>query len=366
VTVVLADESSYAADVVSTNERPDLALLKIDAGRPLPAVQWGDSDALRMGETVVAIGNPLGLSSSITVGVVSALNRDLNETMIDDFIQTDAAINHGNSGGPLFNMSGQVVGINTQLISPTDTGGSIGLGLSIPSNDAMFVVDEMKKYGHLKAGYLGVRLQQVTPEIAATVGLSDSSGGIVSAIAPGGPAQKAGIREGDVVLQFGQRKTRDIRALLREIGAALPGSSATARIWRDGAEITVPVVLAAWPPGGFDPAGDNPMPPRGKRITSATMGMRVAELTPELRTQFKLPDETKGVIVMGVAANSEGADVGFARGDIVLEVDNRKVSTIQEIQDLLAAARARGRARVLMLVTNDNRPHWLPVPTAEQ
>ena len=366
VMVVLSDERSYPAQVVSTNDRPDLALLKIDAGHRLPAVRMGDSDGLRIGETVIAIGNPLGLSSTVTVGVVSALNRDISDTMIDDYIQTDAAINRGNSGGPLFNTKGEVVGVNSANISRDVSAGSIGLGLAIPSNDARFVVNEMRDYGHLRAGYLGVRLQQLTPEVAAAVGLDDFSGGIISDIVPGGPAATAGLRKGDIVLQFGATPTHDIRALLRLIGANLPGIKAPVRIWRERAERTVDVTLQAWPPNGQDPAGVQAMPPRGTRIASATLGMRVAKLTPELKAQFQLDPKMAGVIVLGVAANSVGADVGFASGDVVTQVADTIVDSPEAIHDLFVAARARGDGMLLMLVVSANRPHWLPVPTTEQ
>jgi serine protease Do len=366
VTVVLSDERAYAAQVVSTNDRPDLALLKIDAGRKLPAVKMGDSDALRIGETVIAIGNPLGLSSTVTVGVVSALNRDINDTMIDDYIQTDAAINRGNSGGPLFNVRGEVVGVNSANISREATAGSIGLGLAIPSNDARFVAGEMREFGHLKAGYLGVRLQQLTPEIAASVGLDDFSGGIISDLRAVGPGAQAGLRKGDIILQFGDRRTHDIRALLRVIGAHLPGTTVPVTIWRNRAEQTIAVTLGAWPPGEQDPAGVQGMPPRGARMTSASLGMRVAALTPDIRTQFQLDPKLDGVIVLGVAANSVGADVGFARGDVVTQVEDTPVHSLEAIHDLLAAARQQGRATLLMLVVTDGRPHWLPVATAEQ
>jgi serine protease Do len=364
VTVVLSDERSYPATVVSTNDRPDLALLKIDVGRKLPAVKLGDSDALRIGETVVAVGNPLGLSSTVTVGVVSALNRDINDTMIDDYIQTDAAINRGNSGGPLFNIRGEVVGVNAANISREAQAGSIGLGLSIPSNDARFVAAQMREYGHLKAGYLGVRLQQLTPEIAAAVGLNEFSGGIISDMAPDGPAIAAGLRKGDIILQIGDTPITDIRALLRDIGMKLPGTKAPVRIWRDRAAQTIDVTLTAWPPGAQDPAGVQVVMQRGERMTAADLGMRVAKVTPEIRTEYGLDAKIEGTIVLGVAANSVGADVGFARGDVVTQVDDTAVESPDAIRALVAAARSQGRAAVLMLVTTDKRPHWLPVPTA--
>jgi len=366
VTVVLEDRSSYPAQVLSTNARPDLALLKIEAGHRLQPMRIGDSDALRRGETVIAIGNPFGLSSSVTVGVVSALNRDINETSIDDFIQTDAAINHGNSGGPLCNLAGEVIGLNAQIISPTDTSGSIGVGLAIPINDAMAVAREMREHGRLNAGFLGLRLQQLTPEIAEVVGLHDISGGIVSGVFPGGPAALATIREGDVILQFGDLRTTDIRALLREIGITPPGSARAVRLWRNGAERVVSVTLGDWPKGSDDPAGGDAMPARGERVASTMIGLRSAALTPELRKMNHLADTVQGVIILGVVANSVGADVGFARGDVVGKVGDTAATSPEQIRELVKAAHAKGEARVLMLVTSKDRPHWLAVPTDER
>ncbi len=369
VTVVLSDHLGYPAEVLSTNARPDLALLRIHAGRPLQAVRVGDSDALRMGETVIAVGNPYGLSDTVTVGVVSALNRDINETSIDDFIQTDAAVNHGNSGGPLFNLAGEVVGLNAQILTPSDTAGSIGLSLAIPINDAMAVSREMRQYGRLRAGYLGLRLEQLTPEVAGVAGLTDTSGGIVSAVDMTGPAARAGLREGDIVLQFGDRHTIDIRALLREIGITPPGTVRAIRIWRDRAEQTVEVTLGAWGPNGTgdtgDPAGNDVMPTRGQRMSGPTLGLRVTDLTPDVCKEFQLPETMKGVIVLGVPANSVGADVGFARGDVVTRVGDDAVRSQDQIQALVRAARARGEAKLLMLTVTKGRPHWLAVPTSQ-
>ena len=367
VSVVLSDRVAYAADVVATNARPDLALLRIRPDRPLQQVRVGDSDALQMGDAVIAVGNPYGLASSVTAGVVSALNRDINETSIDDFIQTDAAINHGNSGGPLFNMRGEVVGLTEQILSPTDTTGSIGLGLAIPINDVMAVAAQLRQYGTFRAGYLGVRLQQLTPEIAGVLGLHDISGGIVSAMVPNGPAARAGVREGDVVLQFGENRTNDIRALLREISYTLPGSERVLRIWRDGQERSLTAKLEKWPPGAGNPAGGDVIPIRGERITSPSLGLRVAALTPEIKTRLKLDDTlAKGVVVLGVPANSVGADVGFARGDVVVRVGDEEVDSPAQVRGLVDAAKAAGHHHILMLVNTQGRPHWLPVPTGER
>ena len=293
VTVTLNDGQPYPGTVVATNERPDLALLKIEAGHPLPTVPWADSDKMRIADSVFAIGNPLGLAISISVGVVSALNRNMKETTYDDFIQTDAAINHGNSGGPLFNLRGEVIGVNWALVSPSATSGSIGLGLAIPANDAAFVADHMRRYGKLRAGFVGIRLQQVTPDMAAALHLDNTDGGIVTIVRPGGPADAVGLRPGDVVLQFGARHTTDVRALLRAMSTTLPGTTSPMAVWRDGQTRTVQVAVADWPKGteALDPAGEPVMPDRGQRMSAPDLGLRLAAITDQARQSFKLSAE---------------------------------------------------------------------------
>ena len=267
ITVTFDNGRAYQAKVLSTNEAPDLALLKIDSADPLPTVRFGDSSRLRVGETVVAIGNPLGLSSSVSVGIVSALHRNVDESMFDDFIQTDAAINHGNSGGPLFNIRGEVIGVNWALIAAgSGVAGSDGLGLSIPSNLAAWVVDEMRKYGRIQPGWIGVDLQGVTQDIAEAVGRTTYDGGLVAGFAPGSEA--AGVlREGDLILEFDGHHADDVRTLSRVIASTAPGTSATARVWRDGKVIEVTLKMAPWPAGPTNPAGQWVMPSLGRRVT---------------------------------------------------------------------------------------------------
>jgi serine protease Do len=366
VDVTLDNGTSYQAQVLSTNERPDLALLKINAEKPLPTVKWGDSDALRIGEPVFAIGNPLGLSSSVTVGVVSALNRDIDATMIDDFIQTDAAINHGNSGGPLFNLRGQVVGVSWALLAPgSETSGSAGLGLAIPSNDVKFVIDEMRRYGRFRAGFAGLRLQQVTPNMAAVLGLGMESGGIVSAVWPDGPAAKAGIREGDVVIAFNGELPSDVRAMLRDIGATPPGATVKLLLWRDHTSRTVDLTLGNWPNSEFNPAGPQVMPDRGPRMASADIGLRLGAITDEIRRTLNLASKEPAVSVLGVAANSAAADAGLSPGDVILRVGIDRVSSPDDVTKKLDEARAHGKTAVLMLVQTQDRPHWVVVPVGE-
>ncbi len=362
VTVTTNDDRQFAATVLATNRFPDLALLKIDAGAPLPAVHFGDSNALRLGETVIAIGNPLGLSGSISVGVVSALNRNIHSTVIDDFVQTDAAINHGNSGGPLFNLRGEVVGVNWALVS--DTTGSIGLGLAIPANDAVFVLDSMRRFGRLNAGFPGMAVQALSPALAGAFGVGGTEGGVVTEIWPGGPAERAGIRIGDVVLRIGSEHTPDARAMLRQLARFPPGSVAPVELWRAGRTLTVAMTLDPFPPK-FDPAGPPATADRGPRVTSPPLGLHLAAMSDEARAAYRHATGQSGVVIEDVAANSAGADAGLASGDVIERVQDSPVGSPDDVSRLLAQARAEGRMSVPMLVRSKSRLQWLAIPLGE-
>ncbi|WP_250265920.1 trypsin-like peptidase domain-containing protein [Rhodovastum atsumiense] len=362
IMVTLAGGDSYAGHVVAINGAPDLALLKIDAAEPLPTVPFGNSEALEVGDAVVAIGNPLGLASSVSVGVVSALNRDVHTTLFDNFIQTDAAINHGNSGGPLFNTQGEVVGVNWALVQPEHEGGSIGLGLAIPSDTVNFVVSHMRQYGRLRPGWVGVGLQGVTQDIASAVGRTSLKGSIVTNVVPGGTA--AGVlRPGDIVLAFDGRPTRDTRAVARAIASSTPGTTVPVRLWRDGQEQELPIKVANWPEGPGNPSGTWTMPDRGQRISAPSLGMTLAPLSAEFRERHKLPETQEGVAVLGVAANSPGADAGFTAGDVIVQIKDAPIDSMEDMHATVEQVLAARERSVLVLVRNEAGFRWLVVPT---
>jgi serine protease Do len=362
ITVTLNGGDTFAGEVLAINEAPDLALLRINAPASLPTVPFGDSEALAVGDAVMAIGNPLGLSSSVSVGVVSALNRDARTTMFDNYIQTDAAINHGNSGGPLFNMKGEVVGVNWALIQPQRQGGSIGLGLAIPSDTAAFVVSHMREYGRFRPGWIGVDLQSATQDIARAAGRSSLGGSIVTNVVPGGPAADV-LRPGDIVLAFGDRPTPDTRALSRAIASTSPGTTATIRLWRDGQDLQLPVKVANWPEGPSNPAGTWTMPDRGRRVSEPTLGMMFAPASAELRQRYDLAETQEGVVVAGVAANSPGADAGFQTGDVIVQIKDAPIGSMADMRVPVEKVLAARERTMLVLVRNSAGFRWLVVPT---
>ena len=362
ITVTTADGFSYPGRVLSTNEKPDLAMLKIDADHPLPTVPWGDSDKLAVGDTVIAIGNPLGLSNSVSVGVVSALHRNVDVTVFDDLIQTDAAINHGNSGGPLFNAKGEVVGVNWALIEWEKGAGSVGLGLSIPSNMVSFVIDQMDRYGQLRPGWLGVTMQTVTYDLALAAGRTAPGGALIGSINPASPAGKT-LQVGDIVLSFAGRPTPDLQALARHAGSQAPGSTVPATVWRNRGQIDIEVEVGTWPPGPDNPVGEWHLVERGDRMSQPTMGMQLVPVTDAVRTQFKVPAGEQGVVVTSVAANSPGADAGFARGDVILRVQDMPVTDMDNLHAAMERVRAERRPSVLVLVRQGDYYLWRAVPT---
>ncbi len=301
INVILQDNTTIRARLLGTDPRTDIAVLKIETDKPLQAVPFGDSDVLNVGDWVVAIGNPFGLGGSVTAGIVSARGRNIGQGNYDDFIQTDAAINRGNSGGPLFNLAGQVVGINTAIYSPS--GGSIGIGFSIPSNLARNIVNQLKDGGRVSRGWLGVNIQQVTDEIAESLNLPGGTrGALIARAQEDGPAAKGGIRNGDVVLRFNNQDVREMRNLPRIVADTRVGSTVPVVVWRAGKEETLQVTVGELPAeaqaASATPRGGQPNQQQSRNVDVPGMGLKVAALTNELRERFSLRAEQRGVVVV--------------------------------------------------------------------
>jgi len=355
INVILQDNTTLRATLIGTDPRTDLAVLRVSHTAPLPFVPWGDSDTALVGDWVVAIGNPFGLGGTVTAGIVSARGRDIRQGPFDDFIQTDAAINRGNSGGPLFNMRGEVVGINTAIYSPT--GGSIGIGFSIPSNLARGVATQLADGGRVRRGWLGVNIQQVTEDIAESLGLRGGTrGALIARAQEGAPAAAAGIRNGDVVLRFNNQDVREMRSLPRIVAETAVGAQVPVVVWRDGREETLTVTLGELPNEATPAATAPTQTPRNDRpIELSGLGLRVTALTPELRERYRLRTEARGVVVTEVLPNTPGAEREIRPGDLILEVQQERVTTPQELQERIERLRRQGRATALFLIESQQQ-----------
>jgi serine protease Do len=361
ITVTLQDNTTLKATLVGKDESGDIAVLKVKPDKPLSAVQFGDSDQARVGDWVVAIGNPFGLGGSVTAGIVSARGRNIHQGPYDDFIQTDAAINRGNSGGPLFNMDGQVIGINTAIYSPS--GGSIGIGFSIPANMAKNIVAQIRDFGHPRRGWLGVKIQQVTPDIAESLGLKDASGALVAGVNDGGPADKATLRNGDIILKFNGQDVKDMHALPRIVADSEVGKQVPLVLWRDGKETTVMATLAEKPDDATLAAADAPAKTDAARPTPVSgLGIKIAPISPDLKDKYQLGAEQKGVVITEVAPGSSAADRGLKPGDVIVEVQQGEVANPGDVQKRVDAVRKADRKSVLMLIQRQDGLQWVPLP----
>jgi serine protease Do len=361
ITVTLQDNTTLKATVVGHDDRWDLAVLKVSPDKPLPSVKFGDSDASRVGDWVLAIGNPFGLGGSVTAGIVSARGRDIQQGPYDDFIQTDAAINKGNSGGPLFNMAGDVIGINTAILSPS--GGSIGLGFAIPSGEARNVVEQLRHFGRARRGWLGVRIQQVTPDIAETLGLKGSDGALVAGVTSGGPADHAQIKNGDVILTFNGQPLHEMRTLTRVVAETAIDSHVPVDIWRNGKRQTLQVVVAEMPDDEKPVAAAKPHKvPATPSVELSAFGLKVAQVTDELRQKYKLDEKQKGIVITDVTPAGLAADRGLMPGDVIVEVQQQTVAVPADLQKRLTEARGQGRKTVLLLVQSKDGMRWVPLP----
>ncbi|MDJ0639214.1 MAG: DegQ family serine endoprotease [Paracoccaceae bacterium] len=340
------------AEIIGTDRNTDLALLKVESDEPLKFVNWGDSEVARVGDWVMAMGNPLGQGFSVSAGIVSARGRALSGSY-DDYIQTDAAINRGNSGGPLFNMNGDVIGVNTAILSPN--GGSIGIGFAMSSRVAENVIQQLKDFGETRRGWLGVRIQDVTDDLAEGLGLEEARGALVTDV-PEGPALEAGMEAGDVILSFDGVDVADTRGLVRQVGDTEVGKEVRVLVFRNGETETLRVTL------GRREEAERPVPAsvnRDEPITSELNGLTVSNLTDELRQQLNLPDSAEGLVVADVAEDSEAFEEGLRAGDLITEAGQEKITTVKQLEDRIAEAKEAGRKSILLLVRRDGDPRFV-------
>ncbi len=361
VTVILSDGTALPAKLRGTGRTIDIALLEVTPAKPLPAVTWGDSDKVRIGDQVLVVGNPFGIGESVSSGIVSGKNRDILDTPFDDYIQTDAAINHGNSGGPLFDTRGEVIGVNTALYSPMEQGGSLGIGFAIPGNDARAAADQLRRLGNLQQGWLGLRAQDVTPNIADAFDLPVPYGTIVVGVESDGPAAHAGLEVGDVILKFGKQVPKDARALARMIAATGIGQPASLLVWRDHKEQTITAKVAAWP--DEQPSADQAAAKaaRAVHVDLPDLGLQTAPVTAELRARYKLAEAQKGIVITGVAPGSSADESGLAAGNVILRVQQAPVATTADLLAVLKDVRAARRHHVVLLIQDHNSLRWIPL-----
>jgi len=352
VTVILNDGTRLKAEILGRDTKVDLALLRVKPEKPLTAVQFGDSDKLRLGEWVVAIGNPFSLGGTVTAGIVSARNRDINSGPYDNYIQTDAAINRGNSGGPLFNLDGEVIGVNTAIISPS--GGSIGIGFAVPSKTAVAVIDQLRQFGETRRGWLGVRIQQVTDDIADSLSIKPARGALVAGIDEKGPAKPAGIEAGDVIVKFDGKEIKEMKDLPRIVADTPVGKDVDVVIVRKGKEESHTVKLGRLEDGEKQAAltpNKDAAPPE-KSVVQKTLGLNLANMTDDLRKRYKIKDSVKGVVITGVEPQSPAADKRLNVGDVVVEVSQEAVADTDALQKRVDQLKKEGRKSALLLIAN--------------
>ena len=346
------------AELVGTDPNTDIALLKVEADGPLPFVAFGDSDNARVGDWVVAMGNPLGQGFSVSAGIVSARNRALSGSY-DDYIQTDAAINRGNSGGPLFNMDGEVIGVNTAILSPN--GGSIGIGFSMASNVVTRVVDQLQEFGETRRGWLGVRIQDVTDDLAEALGLDEARGALVTSV-PDGPAKDAGMEAEDVILSFAGVEVDDTRGLVRQVGESPVGETVRVVVFRNGETVTLRVTLGRREEAeGAVPAAAPAPEEDATPQTANVLGLTLSTLTDELREQLGVAEGQNGLAVTDVDETSEAFEKGLRAGDVITEAGQQSVASIADFETRLEEVRAAGRKSLLLLVRRAGDPRFVAI-----
>ncbi|PIW26798.1 MAG: serine protease [Rhodospirillales bacterium CG15_BIG_FIL_POST_REV_8_21_14_020_66_15] len=355
IEVILQDDTRLKAEVVGRDQKTDIAVLKVNLkGQKYHAISFGDSEKARVGDWVVAIGNPFGLGGTVTSGIISARGRDISAGPYDNFIQTDASINRGNSGGPLFNLQGQVIGINTAIFSPS--GGSVGIGFAVPTSTARPVIAQLIKHGQVKRGWLGVHIQQVTPEVAESLGLKEPTGALVAQVVDEGPAANGKIQRGDVILKFNNRKVHDMRKLPRIVADTEVGVDVPVEVWRDNKKIDLTVKVGELKEQAPQVAARSDKGAGGdaKPKVLDDLGLTVSAITAEAAQKFKFDADAKGVLVTDVLGSGPAAEKGVRPGDLIVEVGQEEVASPDDVARKVKEARDAGRKSVLLLVQGQN------------
>jgi serine protease Do len=363
ITVRLHDDRTLKAVLIGSDQETDLALLKVESSEPLPAADWGESEKARIGDWVMAIGNPFGLGGTVTVGIISAQQRDINAGRYDDFIQTDAAINKGNSGGPMFDLDGRVIGVNTAIFSPS--GLSVGIGFAIPSQLARNVISQVKKFGEVRRGWLGVRIQTVNEELAEGLQLDRPHGALVASVTEDGPAAAAGIQQGDVILRFDGREVGEMRKLPRMVAETPIGGAVEVVVWRKGREEIFSVTLGELDLEQVAAVEPEPDVPDPDELEIPALGLEVETVSTLLREQFQLEESAEGVLITQVDPEGNGAEKGLTPGDLIVEVDQEAVSSPIDVAERIEKAQEGGRRVVTLLVSRQGEHRWVAVRIGE-
>jgi serine protease Do len=358
VEVTLQDNSKYTAKIVGRDPKTDIAVLRITSDKPLPYVTFGDSGKAQVGDWVVAVGNPFGLGGTVTTGIISARGRDIHSGPFDDFLQIDAPINRGNSGGPTFNLEGEVIGVNTAIYSPN--GGSVGIGFAVPSNVATTIATQLKEHGKISRGWLGVQIQEVTPAIAASLGLHDEHGALVAVVTPDSPGAKAGLKQGDVILSFKGEDIAHLRDLPRLVAATAPNSNATMTVWRNGQTVELQAKVGQLADDAKVAAAEQEEP-----APAAALGMRFSPLTSELRRDLHLDKDAHGVVVEHVDRGSPADEVGLSGGDVLVAVNQQPVNTPQEAAEKLKEVAVSSKKSALLLLNRRGVTQYVGVSLGE-
>ncbi len=366
IEVIFTDGQKLKAEVVGKDTKVDVAVLRVKPEKPLKSVKFGDSDKMRVGDWVLAVGNPFGLGGTVTAGIVSARNRNIESGPYDSYIQTDASINKGNSGGPLFNMDGDVIGINTAILSPT--GGSVGIGFANPATTVLPVIDQLREFGETRRGWLGVRIQNVDDQTAESLDLGKPRGALVAGVDDAGPAKPAGVKNGDVIVKFDGKDVKTSTDLPKIVAQTAVGKDVVVTVIRGGKEVELKVKLGRLEEGEKlaaleDKGGKGGPAAPGKSVVEAALGMEFAALTADSRKQYGIKDGAEGVVITRVDPNSQAADKRVNAGDRILEINQEAMATPADVTKKLKALKDQGRKSALLFVASpDDNKRFVPLP----